>query len=621
MPALTSFRKPVVLAAALVGFAALGVSLAQVPGAADAARAELESAQVALEDGDTDAATDAVARAREHTDTVQVGVQGPAGLVGQWVPVVGTSVTDARHLGDALDAVVSVAELGAEAYPEITGDEATFFEGGHVDIPTLERLVASADDAEDELNRARTSLSAIKATGPGGARLGDARDQGLAQVDPLLDDLGGLMPLMRQLPDILGADGERKYLLAILNPAEMLYSGGTALSYAPVTVSDGRVTIGATVDTDANRAMFQPRYWRKVQGNPFHRGPIRVALGGMAPSWPIAGEETLNAWRSLRGRNMSGLIAVDVIALARLSEITGPMKVPGYGRVDSTNLVETLVGSYDDYADTDGRERKAANRALVPLFVERLLDTGQLPDKVRVLADAAAGRHFAVYFRDDKVQATLDDLAISGDLSSTKHDYLGVFTQNAVPSKTDYWQSRTVRSDVRLRPDGSARVALEVEIHNDSAPYAGPGTDPQQGYFTRWAHLSVGSFLARRAVVERVSVDGVPIDFTVGDYFGRPFVRHTIELPPQARRTVRLEYDVPAAAVRDGDSLTYRLDLDPQGMVRPQSVSVRVHLPEGFTADELPTGWSTAGRGTVTWTDEALDDSPRLALVARRAER
>lgn len=621
MPAVTSFRKPVVLAAAVVGFGALGVSLAQVPGAADAARAELESAQVALEDGDTDAATDAVARAREHTDAVQVGVQGPAGLVGQWVPVVGTSVRDARHLGDALDAVVSVAELGAEAYPEITGDEATFFKGGHVDIPTLERLVASAGDAEDELSRARTSLSAIEATGPGGPRLGHARDEALAQVDPLLDDLGGLMPLMRQLPDILGADGERKYLLAILNPAEMLYSGGTALSYAPVTVADGRVTIGATVDTDANRAMFQPRYWRKVQGNPFHRGPIRVALGGMAPSWPIAGEETLNAWRSLRGRNMSGLIAVDVIALARLAEITGPMEVPGYGRVDSTNLVDTLVGSYDDYADTDGRERKAANRALVPLFVERLLDTGQLPDKVRVLADAAAGRHFAVYFRDDEVQGTLDDLAISGDLSDTRHDYLGVFTQNAVPSKTDYWQSRTVRSDVRLRPDGSARVALEVEIHNDSAPYAGPGTDPQEGYFTRWAHLSVGSFVARRAAVERVSVDGVPIDFTVGDYFGRPFVRHTIELPPQARRTVRLEYDVPAAAVRDGDSLTYRLDLDPQGMVRPQSVSVRVHLPEGFTAAELPEGWSATGRGTVTWTDEALDDSPRLALVARRGRR
>lgn len=616
---MSSFRKPVVLAAAALGFGALGVSVAQAPGAADEARAELQSARALLEAGDTESAIDAVARARERTEVVQQVLQGPVAMVGQWLPVVGTTVSDARNLGDALDSAVSVAELGAKAYPEITGGDATFFSGGNVDIPTLERLVATVDDAEAELYAARTSLTAIEATGPYGARLGDARDEALDQVDPLLDDLSGLMPLVRRLPGILGAEGERKYLLAILNPAEMLYSGGTALSYAPVTVTDGRVTVGATVDTDANRAMFQPRYWRKVKGNPFHRGPIRVALGGMAPSWPVAGEETLNAWRSLRGRNMSGLIAVDVIALARLSEITGPMEVPGYGRVDSSNLVETLVGSYDDYSLEDKKERKAANRALVPLFVERLFGTGQLPDKVRVLADAAAGRHFAVYFRDDDVQQTVDDLAISGNLSRTRNDYLGVFTQNAVPSKTDYWQSRTVRSDVRLRPDGSARVALEVEIHNDSAPYAGPGADPQLGYFTRWAHLSVGSFLPRRAGVERVSVDGEPIEFNVGDYFGRPFVRHTIELPPQARRTVRLEYDVPAAAVREGDRLIYRLDVDPQGMVRPQAVSVRVHLPRGFAVDDLPEGW-TVDRSTATWSEDALDDSPRLALVAHSTD-
>ncbi|WP_107766572.1 DUF4012 domain-containing protein [Nocardioides terrigena] len=617
MPTLPSFRKPVVLLSAALGFGALAVSLAQVPGAADGAQADLEAVKTALQDGDADAARDATASAREHADTIQLAVQGPVGVFGQWLPVVGTSVRDARHLGEALDAVVTTAELGTDAYPEVAGDEATFFEGGKVDIATLERLVVTAEGVKDELDSARTSLSAIEGTGPAGGQIGEARDVALEQVTPLTDTLGDMMPLMHELPALLGADGDRKYLISILNPAEMYFSGGSALSYAPVTVSDGRVTIGESVDTAANPAVFQPRYWRKVKGNQFHRGRQRVTLAGLAPSWPVAGEETLNAWRALRGRNMSGLIAVDVVTLARLSKITGPMDVPGYGRVDSTNLVETLVGSYDDYADSGVQERKAANRALVALFVDRLLGTGQLPEKARVLADAAAGRHFAVYFRDDKVQATIDDLALSGDLSDTKHDYLGVFTQNVVASKTDYWQSRTVSSDVRLRPDGSARVALEVEIHNDSAPYAGPGVDTGSGYFTRYATLSVGSFLPRRADVDTVTVDGTPIEFNVGDYFGRPFVRQTIEFAPQARRTIRLEYDVPAAAVRDDDTLTYGLDVDPQGMVRPQSTSVRVHLPKGFTADELPEGWTAEGRGTLTWTDAALDDSPRFTLVAR----
>ena len=188
-----------------------------------------------------------------------------------------------------------------------------------------------------------------------------------------------------------------------------------------------------------------------------------------------------------------------------------------------------------------------------------------------------------------------------------------------MPSKTDYWQSRAVRSDVRLRPDGSARVSLEVEIHNDSAPFAGPGPDYRQGYATRYATLSVGSFLARGADVSSVTVDGEPVEFNVGNYFGRPFVRHTIAFDPQARRVLRLDYDVPAAAVSEDGRLTYRLDLDPQGMVRPQAVSATVRFPAGFSIENLPEGWVASGERSATWSLDALDESPRLTLIARQA--
>lgn len=617
VPSASSLRKPIVLLAFAAGMVALGVSVARVPAAADDARQQLSVAKIAIEAGDQDAAEAAVERARDHVDTVQLGMQGPVGLLGQWLPVVGASISDARHLGDALDAVTVVAELGAETYPEITGTDSTFFIGGKVDIPTLERLIDNAARAQAELSVARTALGEIEATGPGAARIGTARDEALAQVVPIHDGLTSSMPLIEQLPDILGADGERKYLVAILNPAELRYSGGTALTLTPITVQDGTIEFGQAEDTETSPALLQPRYWKKVKGNPFHKRQTRVVNATFAPSWPVSGEETLNAWRSVRGRNMSGLIAIDVVTLSRLAQITGPMDVPGYGTVDGNNLVETLVGSYDKY--TDAKQRKAANRALVPLFVERLLESGGLPDKARVLAEAAQGRHFAAYFRDEDSQEAMQGLSIAGDLSDTDHDYLGVFTQNVVPSKSDYWQSRQVRTDVRLRPDGSARVELEVEIHNDSPPFAGVGTDNHLGYDTRWATHSVGNFLPRGAEVDTASVDGAPTDFTIGDYFGRPFVRQTIEFAPQARHVLRLEYDVPAAAVVVGERLSYRLDLDPQGMVRPEGVSATVRFPQGFTIDELPEGWVAAGDRAATWSVDALDESPHLVLSASGA--
>ena len=160
---LDSLRKPIVLLAAVIGFVALGVSLARVPGAAEEARVQLEAAADALGAGDHDEAAASVERARNQVDTVQLGTEGPAGLLGQWLPVVGQSARDARHLGDALDAATRVAETGAELAPQVTGPGATFFEDKQVDLPTLQRLIQAAGDVDAEVDRAIESLDAVEA--------------------------------------------------------------------------------------------------------------------------------------------------------------------------------------------------------------------------------------------------------------------------------------------------------------------------------------------------------------------------------------------------------------------------------------------------------------------------
>lgn len=52
-------------------------------------------------------------------------------------------------------------------------------------------------------------------------------------------------------------------------------------------------------------------------------------------------------------------------------------------------------------------------------------------------------------------------------------------------------------------------------------------------------------------------------------------------------------------------------------MVRPEAASTRVQFPRGFTVDALPEGWTPSGDRAATWSDDALDDSPRLTLSAR----
>ncbi|QIK75267.1 DUF4012 domain-containing protein [Nocardioides piscis] len=578
-------------------------------------QAALEDATRALEDQDLHEADDHVADARAHADRAVATRHGLLGAMWRNLPVLRQAQPDAVRMTDSVDDLTTIAEEGLRVYPLLTGDEGDLVTDGRVDLATLDRVVVSFEDIESRVQAAHSSLTAVEGDAPLiGGQIREMRDEGLDGLAPLARGLERVAPLVDALPAMLGAESRQDYLIAILNPAEQLFSGGTPLTFTPMSVVDGRIEMGTPQDTATHGEAFQPRYWKKVKGNPFHRGRLRIGTATFAPDWSVSGEEALRAWGSLGRRKMDGLIAIDVMALRDLVALTGPLDVPFYGEITADNFVQTLIGSYDNLTDYRGRHQ--INQALVPIFRDRLFATGKFVEKLQALQAAAEGRHFAVYLRDPARQRAFSDLGLTGELSDTRHDYLGVFTQNAVPSKTDYWQNRTVTSDVRLDVDGSARVRVATRIHNDSTPYPFKGPDPRSGYSTRYASLSVAQFLPRGATDVVARVDGQVVDLPVADFYGRPYVRRTIDFKPQAEHTFALSYDVPRAAEVTDGGLAYRLDVDPQGLVRPSAIAVTVQLPPGFVADDLPEHWFEVGEGTIGWGGPALVDSPSFEVTA-----
>lgn len=600
-----------VVAAAVVAMALLALPMRSVPDDALGAKEDLESAVAALEAGDDAGAQTALTAAREHADDVQGAVQGIGGDVWSRVPVVGAPVRDARHLGNALEELTEVVGTATRLRPALDGPEARLFGDQQVDLAVLADAVEGLRDSSDRLDRALAELDAVGDSAIGvGDRLALARDEARDRVAPVATSARRALPLIEVLPEILGAGEEQDYLVAVLNPAEQRFSGGAALSVAPVTVADGRLSVGQARDT-SDESLYRAIRWPKVVGNPFHRGPMRLSTATFAPDWTVSGEELLRGWDRLTGSTTEGLIVVDVVALGNLLEITGPAEVPVYGRLDAGNFATKVVGDYDAH---DQAERHALNLSLAPLFADKLLDAGQAFDKVTSLRDAARGRHFAMMMRDPGAQQAVREVGLSGELSSTEHDYLAVFNQNANESKADFWQRRSVRHDVQLRADGSAKVSMTVTVHNDSPPYNQVFADPRGGTsVTRWNGMTVGVFLPLGVESAEAVVAGRSLRPNVGDFFGRPFTRLRLTLPPGATREASLTYVVPRAATALGDTLAYSLDVTPHPMVHAQDVEVRVSAPEGYTVERTPAGWSSEG-GTASFRDETLGESHSFAV-------
>jgi hypothetical protein len=594
-----------VLVVAGVALALLARPLLSAKHEAKAAQADLTSAKDALDADRIGEARDYIKRARAHVDRAQSDAGGFGGDVWSAVPVAGTAVDDERHLVDALDQATSVAELGVKIYPIVSGRSAELVHGQRIDLDLLQDVADRTSALGPHLERAIGDLDQVSGSTPFvGASIKDAKTKALDYLRPLQATYRTNEPLLRALPGLVGADGPRTYLLAMLNPAELRYSGGGTLSFTTMRFDDGVATFGTSVNVDDILAKGDTQRWLPVAGNPFHPTPAqRVTAATFSPWWSVSGEELLRGYqKAFPGPAFDGMIGIDLQGLAGLFRITGPMDMPSFGTITADNLVRTLAGSYGDFESIDQRHR--LNAELVPAFRQQFFEGGKMQEKVKSLAQSADGRHFVVYFRDRGVEQSFAHAGLTGDLSTTPYDYLGVFTQNLNGSKTDYWQHREVTSTVRLQADGSAKAALDVKVSNEAPAYHLPVPDPRIGYTTRYLGALVGVFFPRDTPVGSVRINGhratrsvfVPKVRTVTN---RDFVQRSVLLDAGQTRTLHARYEVRQAAdVIDSRTMTYRLDVDPQATVVPQVFHIHVIWPDGFSpTGALPDEWKATDDG------------------------
>ncbi len=608
----------VVLVAAL---SVLAIPLVHARTEARAAEADLKVADAALKAHHLGAARAAIVSARTQIGAAQDDAHGFGADVWSHVPVFGGAVDDARHLVDALDEATTVGRLGVSLYGKATGPHSTLVKGSTIDMRSLRRIARSVNRIGPHLRAAQTDISAVHGSTPLiGGKIGSLRDSAGAQLDSVQASYDRYQPLLEQLPTTLGARGPRTYLITILNPAEQRYSGGATLSLSTARFAGGRIAFGQSV-TVAEVESQQPFLtWPRVPGNLFHgENQLRLTAATFSPYWQVSGEELLRAWHAQTGQRCDGVIAIDLQALSGLFRITGPLQVAGYGELTADNLVHTLAGSYDTYQDPAVRHK--LNAAIIPAFRQKFLSGGKFVEKGQSLLAAAKGRHMATYFRDPTTEQAFSTIGFAGNLSSSPNDYLGVFSQNLNGSKADYWQKRTVAQRVTLKPDGSAQEKLSVRVTNASPAYTQDLGDPRTGYLTRWLGALVAIFLPQHSTLRSMSVDGHDRPQAalrtpgVTDVYDRPFVTSTRTIAPDTTSRIDATYRVPAAADVSADgSLTYRLDLDPQDMVTPQTNQVTLRIPSGFHFGTLPLGWTLKDDRTALLPAGALNVSTSWSI-------
>ncbi|CAL4858727.1 DUF4012 domain-containing protein [Microbacterium sp. MM2322] len=409
--------------------------------------------------------------------------------------------------------------------------------------PDLERVAATRDDIADDLAGIDRS-ALIPQLSDGVAKIVDAIDR-LKPLTEGADQLAGV------LPAFLGADGDRRILVMLQNPAELRTGGGITGTFLELDARDGRVSLVAQRDSSQFTSAAEPLV-------PVPEGETRAlgdGIGRYVQNTSMTADFTVtaqlaSAWWTRSGMSApDAVVSVDPIVLAAVLGVIGPVETSA-GALDQKNVVDRLLVEPYRTLDQDAQGRWFADAAaaVFTAVTERARPVAMIP----ALAGAVDEGRISVWSRDPDEQSVLARTPFAGPLArqdAAGPDAFAAYFNDATGGKLTPYLSvgLGIRSGV-CRADELREVEVEVDLGSALTRAEGrtlPISVTGGGaYGIPAGHIApVVTVVAPPGwFVGGVEIDGQPVaaaNARVGD---RPSVTHRVDLPPGESHSVAFRF-------------------------------------------------------------------------------
>jgi hypothetical protein len=611
-----------VTAVALVVLALTALALLGIASELQRGQGALRDARRALANGDLPLAADGFREAGDAFASATRRSDGLPATIGSWMPFTGNNVDVGAGLARAGTEVAAAGDVLTSALsglPDGLGSLAP--QDGRIPVEDMAGLAAHVADAAA---KADAAVQAVDAT-PGSylvAPVARARWEALDEIGDAARALEAAEVLLRELPAFAGADGQKRYLVASENPAELRGTGGIWGAYAVLTLDEGNPTfsrvrsIQTLPDVDAEDVPPPSEDYERNYGEFGGAGSWQNL--NMTPDFPTAARAALGAFEAGTGQRFDGMIVADPFALELMLGVTGPVPIPGTDlRLHADDVVTFTTNEAYSIFDRAIERKEILGSVAIDVFERFLAVDGKGIARIRALAIGASGGHLKIYSVDEAFQRGLELAHADGArVVPAGSDLLAVHLNDATGSKIDYYARRTVVHEVVLGGEGEEIATTTLTIAND-APTTG---QPRYVVGPFIEDLSAGDERSLATVschapcrLIEARADGDPVGLVEGTEGGVPWFRDFGTIPAGEERTLEVTTRTEGVWEGNGSGGVYRLTVLGQSTIRPTELTVRVEAPAGtdvvWTSEEM-----TVEGGVATWTGEAPS---RLELEVR----
>ena len=502
------------------------------------------------------------------------------------VPILGRDLRAARAVSAVLADLTTASRPLETVLPQLD-PKLIPAGGGKIDTVALSRLADALPAVSTAVSVGAVSIGELDPTqlrpeiGSGVRTLNDA----LATArGPLAD----AVPMLRTVPDMLGANGKRSWVVLLQQDAEARGTGGLVGAYAVVKTDHGKVKLmtaqsrGVLDRGPAIPAGKLPASLRALYGKDLSEW----AGFNASPHFAYTGELVSAGWNARNDtRPLNYVAAVDQYVVAAMLAATGPVTVRDTV-VDEKNAVDFLSrGVYQKWKDP--HEVDAVTTELVDaVFAKFTVGRFDLPTLITAMRKPLQERRLLLWAADEEEQSQLARFRISGSLPTDDGPFAMAVINNGGGNKLDAYLKVHTDYQPGLCTNGTRVGQISVSLTN-TAPrtglpdYVSIRSDLVQdglvGNRTRNGSnrilLDIYGPVGSSAAL--TSLDGETFAPVVGIDNNHTVWRVAVPIDAGQRRTVNVVMTTPAV---DGDVGTSPVVLT-QPMVQPATVSTKPLTP------------------------------------------
>ncbi|OGY21668.1 MAG: hypothetical protein A2126_01865 [Candidatus Woykebacteria bacterium GWB1_45_5] len=317
-----------------------------------------------------------------------------------------------------------------------------------------------------------------------------------------------LKDALDSLPQTLGYQQEKTYLLWFQNDKELRPTGGFLTAYAIARVKNGKL-----LDIESDDI-----YELDKKFTPFEPPPpvlkyvntliFTVRDSNLSPDFKLSAEKFESFYTRIKNMpKIDGIIAIDTELVRKFLEVTGPIKTKKHketfsAEIDKKYKIPDVVYKLELYAEkihSQSTDRKAIIGDLMDSMLEKLFSAppDKFPKILETFLAAAEAKNVLFYFHDQGAQSLAEDLNYAGRIKDFDGDYLHVNNANFGGLKGNLYIKASVNQDITIANDGTVTKKVAVTLSN---------TEKADGwlnsYYQNWMRVYVpeGSRLLEKKV-------------------------------------------------------------------------------------------------------------------------